>query len=180
MTKKEKLIKKTAVELLEQNMALYLAEDNDMRMTAAQRAYTKLGLLMGLCGGDYFAPELCGIRAQQEELFGGWAVESLDSFFGCISDEQCKELAKQHKEEMGMVAEIRYYEKGTEYVPVPEIVELRETVQVADRDELVELVKDIELPASAEYVHIYIVDNEEPSFAVTEEGIRDFDNNEWL
>lgn len=180
MTKKEKLIKKAAEDLLEQNRILYLAEDNESRMMAAQRAYLQLGMLLGLCNGDYYAPELMEVRAQQEELFGGWAVTNPNSTFGSISDEKCKELSEQHKAESGIHAEIRYYERGFDYPPVPEITALRETVKVKNREELVELVKGIELPASAEYAHVFIEGNEEPSFAVTHDVCCDLDYDLWL
>ena len=48
-----------------------------------------------------------------------------------------------------MKAEVRFYEKGFASAEVPEIKELREEVEVADREELVEAAKEVELPAAA-------------------------------
>lgn len=77
-----------------------------------------------------------------------------------------------------MKAEVRFYEKGFASAEVPEIKELREEVEVADREELVEAAKEVELPAAAEYAHI-VVDGE-PVIAITENGIRDVEADEWI
>lgn len=77
-----------------------------------------------------------------------------------------------------MKAEVRFYEKGFASAEVPEIKELREETEVASRDELIELAKEVELPAAAEYAHI-VVDGE-PVIAITENGIRDVEADEWI
>lgn len=46
------------------------------------------------------------------------------------------------------------------------------------KDELIELAKEVELPATAEYAHIYV--NGEPVIAITENGIRDVEADEWI
>lgn len=77
-----------------------------------------------------------------------------------------------------MKAEVRFYEKGFVSAEVPEIKELREEIEVASKAELVELSKGVELPAAAEYAHIYV--NGEPVIAITENGIRDVEADEWI
>lgn len=77
-----------------------------------------------------------------------------------------------------MKAEVRFYEKGFVSAEVPEIKELREEIEVASEAELVELSKGVELPAAAEYAHIYV--NGEPVIAITRDGIRDLINEEWI
>ena len=77
-----------------------------------------------------------------------------------------------------MKAEVRFYEKGFASAEVPEIKELREEIEAASKDELIELAKEVELPAAAEYVHI-VVDSE-PVIAITRNGIRDVEADEWI
>ncbi|MCQ1533565.1 hypothetical protein [Mitsuokella jalaludinii] len=77
-----------------------------------------------------------------------------------------------------MKAEVRFFAKGFASATVPEIPELREEIEVANRDELIELAKGVELPAAAEYAHI-VVDGE-PVIAITENGIRDVEADEWI
>lgn len=77
-----------------------------------------------------------------------------------------------------MKAEVRFYEKGFVSAEVPEIKELREDIEVASKAELVELSKGVELPEAAEYAHI-IVDGE-PVIGITDDGIRDFEEDEWI
>lgn len=77
-----------------------------------------------------------------------------------------------------MKAEVRFYEKGFASAEVPEIKELREEIEAASKDELIELAKGVELPAAAEYAHI-VVDGE-PVIAITENGIRDVEADEWI
>ena len=88
-----------------------------------------------------------------------------------------KEQPKGKKEEIKMKVEIRFYENGFA-VEAPEIEELREGLEVADRKELAELSKEVVLPAAAEYAHIYM--GEEPVIAVTRDGIRDVEADEWI
>ena len=77
-----------------------------------------------------------------------------------------------------MEAEVRFFAKGFASATVPEIPELREEIEVASRDELIELAKEVELPAAAEYAHI-VVDSE-PVIAITRNGIRDVEADEWI
>lgn len=77
-----------------------------------------------------------------------------------------------------MKAEVRFYEKGFASVEVPEIKELREELEVASKDDLVELAKGVELPASAEYAHVYV--DGEPVIGITDDGIRDFEEDKWV
>lgn len=77
-----------------------------------------------------------------------------------------------------MKAEVRFYEKGFASAEVPEIKELREEIEAASKDELVELAKGVELPAAAEYAHIYV--DGEPAIGITDNGIRDFEEDEWI
>lgn len=77
-----------------------------------------------------------------------------------------------------MKAEVRFYEKGFASAEVPEIKELREEIEAASKDELIELAKEVELPAAAEYAHV-VVDGE-PVIAITENGIRDVEADEWI
>lgn len=77
-----------------------------------------------------------------------------------------------------MKAEVRFYENGFASVETPEIKELREEIEVASKAELVELAKGVELPAAAEYAHI-VVDSE-PVIAITRDGIRDAEADEWI
>ena len=76
-----------------------------------------------------------------------------------------------------MKAEVRFYEKGFAS-EAPEIKDLREELEVASKDELVEAAKAVELPAAAEYAHIYV--DEEPVIGITETGIRDVEADEWI
>ncbi len=74
-----------------------------------------------------------------------------------------------------MKASVRFYEAGF----VDEASELRrEEIEVADKDELIEAAKGVELPGAAEYAHIYV--GEEPVIAITRDGIRDVESNEWI
>lgn len=77
-----------------------------------------------------------------------------------------------------MKAEVMFFAKGFASATVPEIPELREEIEVANRDELIELAKGVELPAAAEYGHI-VVDSE-PVIAITRDGIRDVEAGEWI
>ncbi|WP_337568197.1 hypothetical protein [Mitsuokella jalaludinii] len=77
-----------------------------------------------------------------------------------------------------MKAEVRFYENGFASVETPEIKELREEIEVASKAELVELAKGVELPAAAEYAHIYV--NCEPAIAIMRNGIRDVEADEWI
>ena len=79
-----------------------------------------------------------------------------------------------------MKAEVRFYEKGFASAEVPEIEELREEIEVASKGELVEAAKAVELPASAEYAHIFVDEEEEPVIGITSDGIRDFETDEWI
>ncbi len=76
-----------------------------------------------------------------------------------------------------MKAEVRFFAKGFASATVPEIPELREEIEAASKDELIELAKGVELPA-AEYAHIVVGD--EPVIAITENGIRDVEADEWI
>lgn len=76
-----------------------------------------------------------------------------------------------------MKAEIRYYPNVASTI-VPEIKELREEIEVADKDELVKAAKEVKLPASAEYANICV--NEEPVIGIGRNGIRDIDAEEWI
>lgn len=77
-----------------------------------------------------------------------------------------------------MKAEVRFYEKGFASAEVPEIKELREELEVANKDELVKAAKEVELPASAEYANICV--DEEPVIGVGRNGIRDIEAEEWI
>ena len=78
-----------------------------------------------------------------------------------------------------MKAEVRYYPNVASTV-VPEIKELREELEVANKGELVEAAKEVKLPASAEYAHIFTGEEEDPVIGITRNGIRDFDDDEWI
>ena len=77
-----------------------------------------------------------------------------------------------------MKAEVRFYEKGFASAEVPEIKELREEVEVADREELVEAAKEVELPAAAGYARIYV--DEEPIIGIGQDCVRDIEADEWI
>lgn len=77
-----------------------------------------------------------------------------------------------------MKAEVRFYENGFTSVEAPEIKELREGLEVTDKKELVEVAKEVELPAAAEYAHIFVGDD--PVIAITRDGIRDVEADEWI
>lgn len=77
-----------------------------------------------------------------------------------------------------MKAEVRFYEKGFASAEVPEIMELREEIEVESRKDLAEAAKGVELPAAAEYAHIYV--GGEPVVGITSDGIRDFEADEWI
>lgn len=78
-----------------------------------------------------------------------------------------------------MKAEVRYYPNVASTI-VPEIKELREELEVADKGELVEAAKEVKLPASAEYAHIFTGDEEDPVIGIGRNGIRDFEADEWI
>lgn len=78
-----------------------------------------------------------------------------------------------------MKAEVRYYPNVASTI-VPEIKELREELEVANKGELVEAAKEVKLPASAEYAHIFIGDEEDPVIGIGRNGIRDFEADEWI
>ena len=77
-----------------------------------------------------------------------------------------------------MKAMVKFYEKGFSGAEVPEIKELREELEVAGKDELVEAAKKVELPAAAEYAHIYV--GEELVISITRNGVRDIEDDEWI
>lgn len=77
-----------------------------------------------------------------------------------------------------MKATIKFYEKGFASAEVPEIEELRKEIEVASKAELIEMSKGVELPAAAEYAHIVV--GGEPVIAITENGIRDVEADEWI
>lgn len=100
MTKaeKEKKMTEVGIDLVELNETLYFAADNETRMRAAQRAYLKLGMLLGLADCDYYHPKLMEIREVMEKAFGNWAIVKPDSCFDCVDDQKLAEIAKEHKE----------------------------------------------------------------------------------
>ena len=77
-----------------------------------------------------------------------------------------------------MKAEVRFYEKGFVSAEVPEIESLREELEAASKDELVEVAKEVELPASAGYAHIYV--DEEPVIGIGHGCVRDIEADEWI
>ena len=77
-----------------------------------------------------------------------------------------------------MIAEVRFYENGFARGETPEINERRDEIEVASKSERVELAKGVELPAAAEYAHIYV--NCEPAIAIMRNGIRDVEADEWI
>ena len=77
-----------------------------------------------------------------------------------------------------MKAEVRFYEKGFSSAKVPEIKELREELEVANKGELVEAAKKVDLPAAAEYAHIYV--GGELVISITRNGTRDIEDDEWI
>lgn len=79
-----------------------------------------------------------------------------------------------------MKAEVRFYEKGFASAEVPEIEELREEFEADKKEEIVAAAKGVELPAAAEYAHIFVNDEDEPVIGITREGIRDFESDEWI
>ena len=81
------------------------------------------------------------------------------------------------REVIKMKATVKFYEKGFSS-EAPEIKALREEAEVASKDELVEVAKAVEIPASAEYANIYV--DEEPVISITRNGIRDIEDDEWI
>lgn len=80
-----------------------------------------------------------------------------------------------------MKAVIRYY--GRVLGPLGlEFDALRDEVaDVKDRLALVEYLKRMALPPVAAYAHVFVEDNEEPAFAVCDDGsIRDLVAGEWI
>ena len=59
-----------------------------------------------------------------------------------------------------MKAVVKYYESGYASAEVPEIVDLREEITCSSIDDLIEYAKRPELPAAAEYAHIYVAKNQ--------------------
>lgn len=76
-----------------------------------------------------------------------------------------------------MKATVKFYERGFSS-EAPEIKDLREEIEVADKDELVEAAKKVELPASAGYAHIYV--DEEPVIGIGHSCVRDIEADEWI
>lgn len=81
----------------------------------------------------------------------------------------------KHIEYYPVKATIRYYEDDIASAEVPEIEELRESIEA---DDLIEYAKSIDLPAAAGYAHIYV--NDVPVIAVTRDGIRNLMRNVWI
>lgn len=80
-----------------------------------------------------------------------------------------------------MKAVIRYY--GRVLGPLGlELDALRgEVADVKDRPALVEYLKRMALPSVAAYAHVFVEDDEEPAFAVCDDGpIRDLVAGEWI
>lgn len=78
-----------------------------------------------------------------------------------------------------MKATIKFYEKGFSS-EAPEIKDLREEIEASNKDELIGAAKEVEIPASAEYAHVFIGDEEEPVISITRNGIRDTEKGEWI
>lgn len=76
-----------------------------------------------------------------------------------------------------MKATVKFYERGFSS-EAPEIKDLREEIEVADKDELVEAAKEVELLASAGYAHIYV--DEEPVIGIGHGCVRDIEADEWI
>ena len=76
-----------------------------------------------------------------------------------------------------MKATVKFYERGFSS-EAPEIKDLREEIEVADKDELVDAAKEVELPASAGYAHIYV--DEEPVIGIGHGCVRDIEADEWI
>lgn len=76
-----------------------------------------------------------------------------------------------------MKATVKFYEKGFSS-EAPEIKSLREEAEVASKADLVEVAKEVELPASAGYAHIYV--DEEPVIGIGHGCIRDIETDEWI
>ena len=76
-----------------------------------------------------------------------------------------------------MKATVKFYEKGFSS-EASEIKSLREEAEVASKADLVEVAKEVELPASAGYAHIYV--DEEPVIGIGHGCIRDIETDEWI
>lgn len=76
-----------------------------------------------------------------------------------------------------MKVTVKFYEKGFSSF-APEIESLQEEFEVTSRDEAIEYAKEMYLPASAEYAHIFV--GEDEPIAVIENGIRDMESGEWI
>lgn len=80
-TIKEQKMEELGEELIRLNRVMCHARDNNTRMMAAQRAYTRLGLLLGLADLDYDDPIVAKIRRKQVAMFGKRAVVNIYTFF---------------------------------------------------------------------------------------------------
>lgn len=76
-----------------------------------------------------------------------------------------------------MKVTVKFYEKGFSG-SAPEIESLQEEFEVTSRDEAIEYAKEMNLPASAEYAHIFV--GKDDPIAVTNNGIRDMESGEWI
>lgn len=76
-----------------------------------------------------------------------------------------------------MKAMVKFYERGF-LGEAPEIKDLCEEIEVSSKADLVEAAKKVELPAAAEYAHIYV--GEEPVISITRNGARDIEDDEWI
>lgn len=76
-----------------------------------------------------------------------------------------------------MKAMVKFYERGFSS-EAPEIKDLCEEIEVSSKADLVEAAKKVELPAAAEYAHIYV--GEESVISITRNGARDIEDDEWI
>lgn len=78
---KEQKMKELGEELIAKNRIMCRTHDNNLRMVAAQHAYARLGMLLGLADLDYNNPIVAEIRRKQIAMFGKQAVVNIHTFF---------------------------------------------------------------------------------------------------
>ena len=96
---KRKLLNDLKEKIVAANEALYYAESNRGRMTAAQEGKFYMGQFVALTEYEYYRnDDFADLMEELHELFGEWAID-IGNFFNALTDEQCKKFTDKHLKE---------------------------------------------------------------------------------
>lgn len=96
MRNRKKLLAAMIETVKRENRNVYLAQNDNLRVSAAQRGMFALGVVVGLVGLDGY--EFEQLEAELADKYGPWAMRP-DGWFAPIGDDNCKRRAQEHEAE---------------------------------------------------------------------------------